>query len=558
MLPSVSPSHFPQEGPALPVEAARRQQIQSALDALSQHSATTSWNKEEVQEGLETLKEALSDLPPSLETHRKIYTLANTLLQLTEKQGGRYLPYDQKALVEHMLIASELRSSPDPLSEATMSKVLCQFRTKENQELLKKWQEAGLDVRAFLYNPLESRFILHAHLDKSARYWNDEIRFHEADKSIHMRIEGEYKDIRSFVHSVHLKKTPLIPISSITRDFITDNEDPAKVWEYMPDRGLSLHNAGMWERLPATGRLSPEEVAYAQQKAMLHGNGAETGQYVVELVSLWKKPKKSALLSGVEDLKSGEHPWIRLIKPDGTFYSVGFNLGQKLSLPGSISKGVFLSPDPREPFARTGRVVTGIKINEAQFRTLVKQIETEQQQEVDFHFLEQNCTKFLQSVVDTLQVETPQKPVFYARVSEIAFRALPRGVQKGLTAMNRVIKPIGTFIGDFLPPIIVSFFKAIGNFFQYIGERCLLWVAGRQTIYLNKKSIRVQKEDPHRDVPWYRIGEHARIASENSLVQTFLPIKLIEWQMQVFGTRVYGGSTPFHDQYGKKPIPNAS
>lgn len=558
MIPSpISASHIHQEGPTRPIEIARRQKIQSALDVLAEHSATGPWKKEEVQEGLEILKEAVSDLPFSCETHQKIYTLANTLLQLEEKKGGRFIPHDQKALLEHMTIASTLRSNPEPLTADQMSQVLGQFRSKENQALLKKWKEAGLDLRAFLYNPMESRFILHAHLEKAARYWNDEIRFHEEDMSIHMRIEGEYQDVRSFVHSVHLKKSPLIPISSITRDFITDNEDPAKVWEYMPERGLSLHHSSNWESLPITGQLSPEEVAYAQEKAKLHGKGAENGQYVVELVSLWKKPKKSALSSGVEDLKSGEHPWIRLIKPDGTYYSVGFNLGQKLSLPGAISKGVFLSPDPREPLARTGRVVTGIKITEAQFSTLVQQIETEQRQEVDFHFLEQNCTKFLQSVVDTLQVETPQKPVFYARISEVAFRALPKGVQTGLKAIKRVVKPIGTFLGDFIPPIVVSFFRSIGNFFQYLGERFLLWAAGRQTIYLNKKNIRVQQEDPHRGVPWYRFAEHARIASENSLVQTFLPIKLIEWQMQVFGTRVYEGSTSFHAQYRKQLIPSA-
>jgi len=557
MIPSLTPSPISPEIKTPSTDPVAKKKIQSALDILMQHSAREPWKKEEIQDGLGILKEALADFSFSVTTYQKIHDIATTLLHLKGKDGGKYIPNDQKALLEHLSIASHLRASKEPLTKEQAEKALEQFREKDNKELIERWKKSGLDVRALLYNPEESRFIMKAHLDKAAHYWNHEIRFNEEDKTIHVCIEGEYKDIHPFVNSVYLKKTPLIPISSISHDFITDNDDPFKIWEYMPDRGLTLHNPADWNKLPVTGHLSQEEVAYAQKKATLHAKEAENGQYVVELVSLWKKPKDSALMSGLENIKSGEHPWIRIIKPDGTFYSVGFNLGKKILGPGAISKGVFLSPDPREPFARTARINTGIKINEEQFHSLVHQIEKDQIQEVDFHFLEQNCTKFLQSVVDMLQVETPQKPIFYARVSDVAFRALPTGVQKCFHTIKRVFTPIATLIDSCIPPVVTRIFTTIGTFFTLLGERLLLLFAGKQLFYLNKKDIMVQREDPHKGIPWYRVVTHIQIASENSLVQTFLPIKLIEWQMSIPGTRVYPGSSTFHDQYSKTVVSKA-
>jgi hypothetical protein len=535
----------------LPASTLPQTNIQSALDVLVQHKEKDPWKKEEIQKGLELLKESLSDFSLSKNTYKKIHDVATSLLHLNAKNGGKFIHKDQKALLEHISIASRLRALENPLTKEQAEAVLDQFHEKDNKDLLKKWCLSGLDIRAFLYNPIESRFILKAHLDKVAGYWDHEIKFSEVDQTIHMLIEGTYTNISPFVNSVYLKKMPLVPILSISRDYITDKHDPSKVWEYLPDKGLTLHNPAVWDTLPITGRLSPDEVSYAQEKAALHAQGAENGQYIVELTSLWHKPKESLLGSGLESLKSGEHPWLRIIKPDGTFHCVGFNLGKRMSAPGATSTGVFLSPDPREPFSRTARIITGIKMTEEQYKELVKQIETDQKQAVDFHFLEQNCTKFMQSVVDMLHVEVKDKPVFYSPISEVAFRAIPIGLQKGITSIQKACTPITFSIGEFIPPVIAKIFKVIGTFFRLIGERFLLLITGKQLFYLNKKDIKIQKKDPHNGIPWYKVMTHLNIAAENSLVQTFLPIKLIEWQMQVKGTRVYSGKEKFHNQYKK-------
>lgn len=515
-----------------------KQQMVDNLTLFMRKIEESSLQKRDIQRGVNLLKEVFSDTSFSIDHSREIYTLATALLQVGSKE---------QALLEHMKIAISLRTSTEPLDEKKMESVLSQFTQKENKQLLSKWKKEKLDIRAFLYNPLESRFVMKMHLDKASHYWSDEIRFSEEDKALSLRINGVFQSLTPFMRAFVIKKEPLIPMASVHRESLVEKTDSSKTWEYLPETGLTPYSSAQWETLPPFGHLSPEEVAYAQKKALLHAKGASEGQYIVEIVAHWRKPNNSFLLSGIQEINSGGHPWIRLIKPDGTWYSVGFNIGKKLAVLGQRTMGVLLAPDPEETIPHTARTVTGIRINEMQFQDLLSHIEETQKQKVDFQYAEQNCTRFIQSVVDCIDLE--EKPFFHVRISEMAFRSLPKAVQKGLTAIKNGLKPFTDAIGQLIPPVIPRIFKLVTTTFQLIGDRLLLFILGKQLFYLNKKELKLRQKDPHAGIPWYHFLTHLQIAADNQLVKAFVPLKVLEWQMKAPGTRVYPGSLPFREQY---------
>ena len=74
----------------------------------------------------------------------------------------------------------------------------------------------------------------------------------------------------------------------------------------------------------------------------------------------------------------------------------------------------------------------------------------------------------------------------------------------------------------------------------------------------------IENENPHKNVPWYKLVTHINIALDHRLVRSFLPIKVAEWQLAQSVnsegkpcknnegapcTREFSGKTAFHDQY---------
>lgn len=550
---------------------------------------------------------ALHDIIPHLqqgvlktEQTDRIQQIASSILK------SWFSSHTESVLAERIILACTLRQQNRCVSIEDAEKCIEQFRYKENRELAEKWKKGGLDLRAFVYNPDLAEFVVKVHLHNSIPYWGHQAQFDEASRSLLIPINrqppgekltlGNYENLRDFVQGCTAEKVPFA-----SGYHIVSKEPPRTPWTYT-GFGLRPRSDWEWNKLEPSAQLTPEQVEYAQSKARLAAKGVDLKakkeqKYVVEIVGSYVPAKTNALNAGLyETLLSPSHTWLRIIAPDGTFYSVGFNLGTKLVSKTELGFGLFRTPDPFEGLPNLALITAGILVTEAQCKALIGEIETRQDSstKTPFQFLEHNCTRFIQHLFDTLDIhnivkkesskQEPQakpgaqkdsqtlfedvieeksitKPVLHARISELLFKILPPSVQKAEKKTYKVLKPVVHWLKQITPPFIRKIFEVFTAIIRLAFERILLGISGRGFAYSRKGEFPTEEKDPHEGIPWYKFGTHIKIAAEKRLVRPFVPAKLIAWLLdRKEGVRIIPasrgftgpGATPFPYHYPAK------
>jgi hypothetical protein len=488
-----------------------------------------------------------------------LQTISDATSRAMNWKVRRKLTPQEYAFAERMETYLRIISMEENLSEASAERIVSSFGSKINKDLVSKWKASNLNLKAFLYHPHLASFVIDSFLPSSARYYGHELRFNKSTNSLECMIEGRYQDLSPLANALVVHQKKLFANCKYTE--ICSRKEPSNTWFYLPTSGLSKWERANWKKLQPCGMLTPEQVACAQEGAKLTAVGAENGKYVIEIVTSWRDSKGNFLTSGVHHtFVSPRHPWIRIIKPDGSFYSVGFHLGGSIDAVGEVTKGVFLTPDTWETLPHSARPITGIKITESQCNDIIREIERYQADETNFQFFDQNCTRFLQFIINLIPLKETDKPVFSASIGEMLFRLQPKFVQKIGLLLNKRMVHLKAFASDFVPPIMYQLATLVSSIFQLILERILLAISGRGLfVYSQRGTFTFEKENPHKGIPWYKVLVHANLALEHRLVQAFAPIKVIEWQMKQSATRVVSGASGFKAQYDRPTkVPIAS
>lgn len=133
-----------------------------------------------------------------------------------------------------------------------------------------------------------------------------------------------------------------------------------------------------------------------------------THNYRYELQVLTFCRRKHAGLS-----RDHGHAWIRLIKPDGSYSSLGFYPDESMGvepekLPGLRFPGVLLQPDKYDD-VKKNVLQTCIPISELRFKSLTHLLELKQEQAMTdglcFDLVEENCVKFVETSCRSVSVE---------------------------------------------------------------------------------------------------------------------------------------------------------
>lgn len=487
---------------------------------------------------------------PSDSTVQAIYALSNFLILQHPK-----LSKEEYALLERLHVFAEIQKSP-----AGHARILANpsryFRTPLNKEYLAKWQANGYELDAFLWNPTVPKLIFEGHLHHKMKAYGMMPHYDPETHKFQIIVDGKYVNADDLAQKITTMEERFFGRRS---HFLVSKENPQETWNFLPEVGLTKWKEREWTKLKPFAHLTVDQITYAQKHALLKAPNPEgkPQPYVIEIVGSWNKYREIPLLSGYQETFSCEHPWIRMIDPKtGALYSIGFNLGERVSplQPTSVVKGVFRSPDPWETIEYTARPVTGIALTEDQFKDLIAKVEEAQEKEVHFNFIEHNCTKFIEWVVRTFGPEESRGVSFSADISEVFYRVLPRWGRKGTETVTKVQRNVQDVTYQFIPPIVKDAYELAVAVLRLIVERTIMMISGRWFVYDKQKEFS-DKVDPHAGIPWYHLVTHARIACKEHLIRAFLPRKMYEWQLRQPGTRIYPKGTKLFDQYAAS-VPN--
>ncbi len=554
-----------------PLSASQSSPIAQTLTSASQSKIDEIWLKRTHLDPAEVNSVAmqiLAHLPvvrnnSDSDSLQKIEDICSAIL------GTRNKKIDEKelALLEREKIAAayyhaiQKGETPENLSAS-------QFHIKHNQKLFAKWLKAGIDPLAFVLNPSASELLLDGHIHISANYWGHDIEIDKETHELRIMIEGEMKPFEPLAQTLAKSETPLFNQIKDTR--LIEKDDSEKTWCYLPTKGLSRWQETSWKKLKPCGSVTNETLERARRLAKIESSNFKEKQpqdqdtYVIELVTSWIDYPSNAFTGGVHrTFGAPRHPWIRIMTPDGKFYSVGFNLGGKLPLPASFTKGTFRTPDCWETMPNLYRLVTGVKATQEDVNKLINFIELRQDDSQDFNMIERNCTEFIQQAIGLLGIDKKAngKPIrFHATLTEVIKRVQPLFIQRVYKKTKTIRRMMSDFIKEIAPPFLYKLARITTNLSRAIGSRIALLFAGRKLSFFNKKSKQLtealNKEGKYtKTLPSWHIFSRVEKATDEMLVKAFLPIRVIEWQMKLQGpdetpaTRVYANSQPISEQY---------
>lgn len=458
---------------------------------------------------------------------------------------------EDRALLERVRLSALLREHPEQL-EAIKEHINVYLKTKLNKELFAKWKKEGFAEDAFLFNPTVPAFIFKTHLHNSVKAFGDSFQYEAATHEFRVLVDGVYRNVADMAEALGVQEKKRL--GSVVTGLV-NKSNPKEKWCYLPATGLRKWDEDGWKKLLPCAKLTPSQVEFAQTSARRNdGSPGQKGDYVVEIVSSMMDYKEIPLLSGYQEtFKRFRHPWIRIITPNGDFYSVGFNIGDDLvrGQPAASVKGIFKGPDSWETLPFSKRPVTGFARSKETCDAIIREVESYQKQTTSFNIIEKNCSAFIERVRDILDPASKQKNVtFAADITELFQRCLPKTIQaigRKVAPMWRVFKYVA---GQCCAPIIIKVAKVVAAFFRLILERTVLAISGRWFSYGGRDTSFPHK-DPHKGIPWYQFITHLDIALKERLVRLYLPGKVGEWQLSLPQTRLIEKDTPLFAQYEK-------
>jgi hypothetical protein len=523
--------------------------LKKARQSLSDR-AMSFWRRETKEEKAarsEMTTKVVRDIASYLSFAKAKSEVTHTINELVELIIAKKMPLDSedRALLERERLAMRLRDNPEKIHIKNV------FRSQINKELLSKWTKAGFPEEAFFWNPTIAPFIFQGHIHNKMKVYGETFEYDAVTHEFKILVDGKLQDVAEIAERVQAKETSFFGHKSTE---LVSKENASEKWNYLPQKGLTVWNDFGWEELSPFASLSENEVAFAQSHALRKdGSKGQKGDYVVEILGTIQDYKEYPFVSGYQEtFTKYRHAWIRMIAPDGKFYSLGFLRGGviKPEQLAAMVKGLFRTPDPWETMPYEKLAITGFALNEEDCNVFKAKIQTLQKQEIGFNFIESNCSAFVSWVKDQLAPtrEAGDTVSFAADISELVKICLPKTVQTIGKKLSPLWNVVVYYCSEFSPPIMKRIASCALAAIRLIAERTLLAISGRWFSY-NKEKEFPKNDDPHKGIPWWKVMQHINIALEQKLVKVYLPRKVAEWQLAQPQTRVIKANTPLFSQY---------
>lgn len=411
---------------------------------------------------------------------------------------------------------------------------------KAERAYLSKWERAKLPAKAYHANPSEAKQLIDLHMHHQIAAFGHEVKI-TSNGHLEILCNGSYQPVEQVVGHLKAKENAFVSTKDETE------------WNYLPDSGLTPWKLLEWTTLDSVAKLGKEELETVQKRAqklsspLMKQDGGP--KYVLQIVSSWYEPKfaHNGALGNVDAMvMQPQHPWIRLITPEGNVHIVGFNWGKALTY-SNIFETVtahLKSPDPVEAVPCISRIVTSIQIDESQFKEIKSDVEEINKNGIAFNFVKQNCTTFIDHIFKKIGMDVK----LHMNSKELIWNCLPNPVQNIFSAIAAPCKKVAEVAGDIFkmltPPIVRKAAKAVsdavGSVFASlynVPKNALLMAFGANrgvcghevgNGFFNRVTNMPQELKKYKAVRMISDVKHFFM---NNLSEIFLPRKLVEWQM---------------------------
>ncbi|MCB1112929.1 MAG: hypothetical protein H7A37_09880 [Chlamydiales bacterium] len=254
--------------------------------------------------------------------------------------------------------------------------------------------------------------------------YNDELRIDEESAHVWIKHKGDYVPWRN------VRKIVEIPPPPMKEDY------PVQRWVY-DQYGLINKDMYNWEKVIP----------------FKHGNPADWGHRTF-FVFCASRPMGPAL--------AGLHSWFRIMRSDGTIYSIGKYRPEKQKLtdhlkqPFRVKRGYIMCPDVSEFYPMPVKE-TRIEITEEQADTIIAAVEERKRNEENEHFhnLLRNCTVFDNEMAELAGVRLPTRQRIWRVIT-------PDWFQRFIDAIDPYTP---RFIHNFFDRMTAFFINLIGYVF---------------------------------------------------------------------------------------------
>lgn len=474
------------------------------------------------------------------------------ILQIAQQKAFDKTTNQKARALQNEFVMRELQAST---SEIITNEVL-----KEETKQLQRWTREGLPINTYLANPKEAKELLKLHLHHPISYYGHEVRV-GAHNDLEIMCNGTYTRLSTILSDLEWKEARLI------------SKKNQSEWNYLPN-GLTQREIVSWKTLEPVTRLSEDQVAIIQKRAQKLTSPlmtpSEKPPYVLQIVSSWSGSLTQKYFGLADEVDTTfiqpQHPWLRLITPEGDLYSVGFNWGKTIGA-SNLAETVqsrFRSPDLWEALPFNTRVVTNIAIDEHQFEKIKNDIEKDQTEGLAFNFITQNCSTYVAHTLKKIGFDVD----FHVSLKQLIWRSIPKPVKTAVKQMekpwNKITRFVGDVVGFITPPAITWLWKqtttiaatALKAFSNFSTHVILALIGGTKGVadkevkrgYINHKTNRAETVLQPKIV---RLVTSDKMFSDNPTDEIYLPRKVVEWQMPQSSTTYLDGRTHkrFYQQF---------
>ncbi|MBS0654627.1 MAG: hypothetical protein JSR46_02520 [Verrucomicrobia bacterium] len=394
----------------------------------------------------------------------------------------------------------------------------------EEKKHIERWKRSGLPVETYHANPKEAKELMKMHLHHCISYYGHEVKI-GASSGLEILCDGTYT-----------------PFSTILND--------TSEWNYLPN-GLTKRSLVNWHTFEPITRLTAAEVSAVQQRAVKLPSPlmtpSEKPPHVLQIVSSWSEPLLPKYCPCTDEadaqLNQPQHPWLRLMTPEGDLYSAGFNWGKTLGAT-NIAETVesrFRSPDLWEALPFNARIVTNIAISEEQFEVIKHDIQQGHTEGLAFNFVTQNCSTYISHTLKKLGFT----PKFHMSLGELFWKSLPKPAILTVQFMCDAI--------SLLTPPLVSKIVAVALDRLKSAAAYLLAALLGGTTGVTKAQVKHGFIDKETNRP--AVVQESQVIQlcdlSNPTDEIYLPRKVVEWLMLQPSTVYLNGREPnrFYEQF---------
>lgn len=339
------------------------------------------------------------------------------------------------------------------------------YLRETNECLLSKWSYYGFDESIFKDYPEFAQFLINSTLASQIKVTRDTIQ--KINNLPCILVEGKWTSFEDLVTRFEYKYVEEF------NEVLLHEKDTGKIFSYL-DRGLGLehyhpYKEGLNRPISRIGKDDYHKTLAAAQKFVRNGDAAlqepnKDRSYIFQIVSNSFNLDTNHPIVGNyrKEMSNSQHPYIRMINPEGDVFEIGYMLGEKLAQPLNTTKGRFRSIDPYEFIQFDQRYVTNVAITREEFEKARDYSNTYLNSSTapSFNFMQQNCTVFTRNI---FQAATGIRVPTERSIFKVAAAITPEFIKKIGRAISRCVLSIARPIAKIIPNCIKNGFNELGR-----------------------------------------------------------------------------------------------